>query len=127
MELLNKIIQTQMVVNDDHLASALGSGNARVYATPALITFIEKTCNDAITPYLESDYITVGTKVNIEHLKATPLGATVTCQAKLIQTDNKIFLFEVQIFEDSKLISKGYHERAKVNKTKFEAKTYNKE
>ena len=124
MELLNKQIQAEMVVDEQHLATSLGSGTAKVFATPALINFIEHTCHNSIMPYLETGYITVGTKVNIEHLKASPLGASVICKSKLIQTDNRIFLFEVEVFEGSKLIAKGYHERAKVNRIRFEAKTY---
>lgn len=123
MELLTKIFEASMIVEEKHLASSLGSGNAKVFSTPTMITFVEKTCHDVLIPYLSEGYITVGSKVNIQHLKPTPLGAKVTCKVKLIETNGKTFDFNVEVYDEIELIGQGSHQRCQVNKEKFEAKT----
>ena len=66
-------------------ARHLGSGTVAVFATPEMVRFMERAAVNALTPYLAPGQQSVGTMVNVKHLAATPLGATVTARAELSQ------------------------------------------
>jgi fluoroacetyl-CoA thioesterase len=65
----------------------------------------------------------VGVLVNVRHLAATPLGATVTAHAKLIAVDGRRLTFRVTAHDGTDLIGEGVHERALIDLARFEAKT----
>jgi fluoroacetyl-CoA thioesterase len=111
-----------MTVGKVHLASHLGSGGLDVYATPAMIAFMEGTALHAVQPFLPETSSTVGTLVNIKHLKASPLGATITCKATVTETDGRRLVFEVKTYAGDELIGEGIHERFIVDCEKFLAK-----
>src|SRR5450756_1719583 len=58
-----------------------------VYATPMMILEMEMTSGDAINQYLQAGWVTVGTEVDIRHLAATPVGATVRTTAKVVAVE----------------------------------------
>jgi predicted thioesterase len=64
----------------------------------------------------------VGIAVNIKHLKASPVGALIRCDAKLVEVDRKRLVFEVRCFENDVLIGEGIHERFVVDSEKFMGK-----
>lgn len=113
------------IVTKDKLASELGSGLVEVYSTPHMILLMENTSSDMIQPYLEEGYASVGTKVDILHLKASPLGATIIASSKYINTEKGLLTFEVEATCEGKVIGKGIHQRAIINVEKFIDKTYN--
>jgi predicted thioesterase len=90
-----------------------------VYATPMMILEMEMASGDAISTYLEPGWITVGTEVNIRHLAATPVGATVRTMAKVIEVHARIIRFEVEAFDDRRRIGEGRHARGLVNLASF--------
>jgi predicted thioesterase len=100
-------------------ASVYGSGAVDVFSTPALIAFMEKTAHESIQSLLPEGYTTVGTEVNIKHLKATPIGRRVTCQSKLVAVDGWNLVFEVNAMEGDALIGSGMHSRFVVDKKRF--------
>lgn len=110
-------------VNENNTAAALGSGLLPVYATPAMIALLEGTCAEAVAPQLEDGTTTVGTKLDVEHVSATPLGMEVKCECELIEVDRRKLVFAVEIFDKAGLIGKGTHERFIVAADKFMAKT----
>src|ERR1700735_704487 len=73
-----------------------------VYATPMMILEMELASGDAINPYLEPGWITVGTEVDIRHLAATPLGATVRTIARVIAVERRVIRFEVEAFDNKR-------------------------
>lgn len=103
-------------------AKAYGSGMVDVLATPAIIGFMEQTCLELVLPMLEQGYNTVGTEVNIKHLKATPIGQKIECKARLLEIDGRILKFEVAVFDETGKAGEGNHTRAIVNIEKFMAK-----
>ncbi|MBQ2765407.1 MAG: thioesterase family protein [Clostridia bacterium] len=113
-------------VNENNTAAALGSGLLPVYATPAMIALLEGTCAEAVAPQLEEGTTTVGTKLDVEHVSATPLGMEVKCECELIEVDRRKLVFAVEIFDKAGLIGKGKHERFIVAADKFMAKTNSK-
>jgi predicted thioesterase len=90
-----------------------------VYATPMMILEMEMASADAVKPYLEQGWITVGTEVDIKHLAATPVGATVRTIAKVIAVERRVIRFEVEAFDERRRIGEGRHARGLVNAASF--------
>lgn len=106
-------------VTDDLTATAYGSGLVDVFATPAMIALMEKTCQLSVQPFLPEGHITLGTLVNIKHVKATPVGLMVECTSQLIALDGRKLTFSVSTSDEHGLIGEGLHERFIVNKMDF--------
>jgi fluoroacetyl-CoA thioesterase len=83
-------------VTDADLASAVGSGDVPVLATPVLIAWCEAATVAAVAPGLEPGQTTVGTRVAVDHLRATPTGATVTARAVVTVVDGPTVTFAVE-------------------------------
>ena len=111
-----------LVVEHKDTAAVYGSGSLEVFATPAMIALMEKTCLESVNSQIGEGNTTVGIAVNIKHLKASPVGSTIRCEAKLIEVDRKRLVFEVQCFEGETLIGEGTHERFVVDSEKFMGK-----
>jgi fluoroacetyl-CoA thioesterase len=90
-----------------------------VYATPMMILEMELTSADAIKACLEPGWVTVGTEVDIRHLAATPVGATVRTTAKVIAVERRVIRFEVEAFDEKRRIGEGRHARGLVNVESF--------
>ncbi|MBQ7035606.1 MAG: thioesterase, partial [Clostridia bacterium] len=84
------------------------------------------TAAESVESELEAGKTTVGIKINVEHLAATPVGMEVVCKSKLIQEENRKLIFEIEAFDESGLIGKAYHERFIVDAERFREKTYAK-
>ena len=107
-------------------AQNMGSGQLEVFATPALVAFVEKTCWFSISDFLEEGKTTVGTKMQIDHLKATPIDMEVICSSELIEVDRKRLVFSFEVKDELDLIAKGIHERFIVDAKRFQESTDNK-
>jgi predicted thioesterase len=90
-----------------------------VYATPMMILEMEMAAGDAISGHLEPGWITVGTEVDIRHLAATPVGATVRTTARVISVERRVIRFEVEAFDGERRIGEGRHARGLVNVVSF--------
>ena len=112
----------ELTVEMKDTASKYGSGLVEVYATPAMVALMEKTCLESVLPFLPEGHGTVGTKLNISHSKATPVGMTVTCESKLVEIDRRRLVFEVVATDEQGEIGTGSHERFVINTEKFMAK-----
>ena len=112
----------QLVVEHKDTAAVYGSGALEVFATPAMIALMEKTCLMGVCDKIGEDNTTVGIAVNIKHLKASPVGATIRCEAELTEVDRRRLVFKVQCFEGEALVGEGVHERFVVDSEKFMAK-----
>ena len=112
----------QLVVEHKDTAAVYGSGALEVFATPAMIALMEKTCLVCVCDKIGEGNTTVGIAVNIKHLKASPVGATIRCEAELIEVDRRRLVFEVECFDGETLIGEGIHERFVVNSEKFMSK-----
>lgn len=115
-----------LTVTDSLSARSMGSGSLDVLATPAMIAGMENVCMNCIQPHLESGFTTVGTKVDISHISATPVGDTVTFTCVLTEIDRKRLVFSVEAFDSEGKIGEGTHHRFIVDSAKFTEKTYSK-
>lgn len=103
-------------------ARHLGSGTVAVFATPEMVRLMERAAVNALKPYLAEGQQSVGVMVNVRHLAATPLGATVTARAALVAVEGRRLTFAVSAHDGTDLIGEGTHERALIDLARFEAK-----
>ena len=111
-----------LVVEYKDTAAVYGSGSLEVFATPAMIALMEKTCLESVNDKIGEGNTTVGIAVNIKHLKASPVGSMIRCDATLVEVDRKRLVFEVKCFEGETLVGEGIHERFVVDSEKFMGK-----
>jgi len=109
----------QVEVNETNTAIAYGSGGISVFATPAMIGLMEKAALSSVDPLLPEGYTTVGIKVDVEHVAATPVGGNVRAQSKLLQIDGRRLVFDVQAHDDMRMVGRGTHERFIIQADKF--------
>ena len=114
------------IVTNEKTAVAVGSGGLSVYATPAMISLMEKSAYESVQSLLEEGSGTVGTLMNIQHISATPVGMKVTAESELIAIDGRNLTFKVTAFDEVGKIGEGTHERFIINNEKFQAKTNSK-
>ncbi len=110
------------VVTPENTASAVGSGLVPVFATPYMIALMENSAVNAVTPHLEEGQGTVGTRLNVSHDAATPIGMKVWAECTLKEVDGKRLVFDVTAYDEAGPIGKGSHERFIINVEKFMAK-----
>ncbi len=112
----------EITVTKENSASAVGSGLLDVFATPAMVALMEKTAWMSIAPYLDEGEGTVGTKLDLAHTSATPVGMRVWCESELIEVDGRRLVFKVEAFDDKGSVGGGTHERFVIKNEKFMAK-----
>lgn len=109
----------EMMVTYEVTAARFGSGLVEVLATPAMIALMEGTCQFSIQDLLPAGYITVGTEVNIKHVKATPKDKKVRCESVLTNVDGRKLIFQVDAWDEQGLIGTGTHQRFIVHRETF--------
>lgn len=93
-----------------------------VFATANMIAFVEWTCVAALTPYIAPHQRTVGTRVEMTHSAATPIGMTVTAEIELVEIDGRRLRFKVGCRDEAEPIGEGFHERMIVDHDRFMAR-----
>jgi fluoroacetyl-CoA thioesterase len=111
-----------LVVPPERTVGHFVPGMPMVYATPMMILEMELASGDAIRGKLQPGWVTVGTEVNIRHLAAALVGATVRTTAKVIAVERRIIRFEVAAFEDERKLGEGEHARGLIDVAKFNAR-----
>src|SRR5260370_40638314 len=104
-----------LVVPPERTVGHILWGMPMVFATPMMILEMELASGDAINQYLEPGWITVGTEVDVRHLAASPVGATVRTTARVIVVERRVIRFEVEAFDDKRRIGEGPQPRGLVN------------
>ena len=115
-----------VTVTEQLLAKNVGSGTVEVYATPMMIALMEKASAECVQQFLTDEQTTVGTKINISHIAATPLGMKVEATATIIEVDKKKISFKIKAVDQVGIIGEGTHERFIVNQELFNQKAKNK-
>lgn len=117
----------ETVVTTANVATNVGSGKVKVFATPMMIALMEKTAVLSIEPYLEEGQSSVGTHINVSHCAATPLGMTVWAESEVTEVDRRRVTFSVKAYDECGLIGEGTHERFIIDVEKFQAKAEGKQ
>ncbi len=107
------------VVSEDITAHAMGSGGVKVLGTPAMLMLMEQAALTAVEAALGEGQTTVGTRLDVQHLAATPIGMRVTARARLVAVDGRKLTYEVEAEDEREPIGRGHHERFVVDKARF--------
>ncbi len=100
-------------------ARALGTGDVDVLATPRVLALAEAATVRAVDGLLANGQTTVGTRVELEHLAATPVGRIVEAEARLVEVDGRRLIFEVAVRDATETVATGRVERAVVDRQRF--------
>ena len=95
----------------ENTAIKYGSGTVSVFATPAMVSLMEKASINSVDSCLPKGYATVGTKVEIKHIAATPIDMEVVAQSELLEIDGPKLKFKVEAYDDREKIGEGTHSR----------------
>ena len=112
-------LEEKLLVTKEVAIDFLGMEGARVLSTPHMIGYMERTCRNAVLPLLEPGHDTVGTHVNVAHLAAAPIGASVTFSAEVTAVNDRRIQFRVEAWDETEKLGEGTHERAIINVAKF--------
>jgi len=108
-----------LVVSPERTVGHFVPGMPSVYATPMMILEMEMAAGDAIKGHLDPGWVTVGTEVDIRHLAASPVGATIRTTAEVIAVERRVIRFAVEAFDGDRKIGEGRHARGLVNVETF--------
>jgi predicted thioesterase len=111
--------EVRIVVAEADTASAIGSGDVPVLATPRLLALAEAATVAAIRDHLEPGTTSVGTSVMLEHLAASPIGAEIVTLAQLTEVDRRRLVFNVEANEGDKQVGAARVERFIVDRRQF--------
>lgn len=103
----------------ENTAQALGSGLVPVFATPALVALLEQAAVNALAGALEMGSTSVGTRIDVRHTAATPVGMSVHARATLVDVDGRRLRFDVVARDDVEAVADGVHERVVVDEQRF--------
>ena len=114
----------RFTVTDDDTAIAVGSGSLPVLGTPRLLAWCEATTCAALEPTLGAGSTSVGTRMSLEHLAASPVGAEVEVTAATSYVDGRLHRFTVSARHvgDAKLVGTGEITRVVVDAERFLAR-----
>lgn len=117
-----------IIITEELTAKQVGSGLLPVYATPAVVALMEGTAcalldsSENPAPLPEGG-TTVGIHIDVQHLKASAIGETITCQATLKAVEGRKYSFDITCTNaKGELIATATHERFLVDAERFMAK-----
>jgi fluoroacetyl-CoA thioesterase len=117
----------EFTVSGDDTAAALGSGDVPVLATPRVVAWLEAATVACLDDVLDGGATSVGTRLEIEHVAASPIGAHVTAVASISYVDGRLVRFEVAAEHrvaggDPVLVASGQVTRVVVDRARFLAR-----
>ncbi len=118
--------RAECAVTEQNTALAVGSGALPVFATPMMAALMEAAAMDAVSACLEEGQGTVGTKLDITHDAATPVGMKVWAEATVTAVDDRRISFTVKAQDVCGPIGSGTHERFVISNDRFLARTNQK-
>ena len=116
-----------LVVTPEHLANRFKDAMLPpILATPVMIMVMENAALNAMKPYLAASESALGTRVDVRHLAATPVGRSVTGEAEVTKVDGRRIEFTVQARDGAEVIGRGTHERVIIDLARFLARLESK-
>jgi len=119
------MLEVGMKLEVEKIVTENDTGSVEVLATPIMIAWMEEASLHLAQKGLEEGLTTVGTEVNIKHLKGTLVGKTVKIVSVLKEIDRKKLIFDVEVFEDGVVVGTGTHTRFIIDPVKFYEKLKN--
>lgn len=119
--------QMELVVGEENTARHLGSGNVSVLATPEMVRLMERASVAAVDHLLPSGQRTVGIRVDVRHLAATPVGMRVTARSELLTVEGRKLTFHVEVHDEMEKVGEGTHERMIIDLDRFRSRVERKQ
>lgn len=111
-----------LIVEEQHLAVTIGSGDLEVLATPIMMALMENAAMMAVKDTLEEGMTTVGGQISSSHLKPTAPGSTITATAVLTAIEGRKLTFRITAQDENGIIGEGEHLRFIVDRNRFMSK-----
>jgi predicted thioesterase len=118
--------EIEVVVEPADTADALGNRGVHVLATPRLVALLEQAAIRAVAAHLPAGAGTVGTRIDVRHLAATPVGMRATIRATLREVDGRRLVFAIEGADEAERIVEGTHERFQIDQARFLARVAQK-
>ncbi|HEX2031820.1 MAG TPA: hotdog domain-containing protein [Actinomycetota bacterium] len=109
----------QQTVTEDMTAAEIGSGDVPVLGTPAVLALVERVAVAAVAPALQPGTTTVGVRVELDHLAATPPGSLVSASARLEASRGRALTFSFEVSDAAGVMARGRHVRVIVVREEF--------
>lgn len=118
--------ERKITVEPAHAINFGQGGLPPVLSTPWLVWFLEHAALEAALPFLEPGEITVGTHIEVDHLAPTPVGATVTCTARIVHSEGPVISYQLEAADNHETVARGFHKRRAVKADRFAARVQKK-
>ncbi len=115
-----------LVVAPEHTAPFVGSGRIAVLATPVMINLIEAAALAAVEHLLPAGHQSLGIRLDVSHVAATPVGLRVTARAEVLRVEGRTITFGVEARDEYEPIGGGSHQRVVVSVTRFDERVQRK-
>lgn len=115
-----------LLVREEHTAPQIGSGLVHVLATPVMINLMESAALDAAEHLLPAGHQSLGTKIDVSHVAATPIGQRVRATAEVTEVTGNRIVFRVEAYDEMELIGEGSHHRIVVDVARFDRRVKRK-
>jgi fluoroacetyl-CoA thioesterase len=112
--------RAELIVAEEHTAPRIGSGRVRVLATPVMINLMEAAALDAAENLIPAGYQSLGIRLDVRHIAATPVGMRVRATATLRSIEGRTLEFWVEAHDEKELIGDGTHQRIIVDVARFD-------
>ena len=116
----------EILVGTRDMAPHVGSGKVKVLATPVMVSLMEEAALNAVEGLLPPGHQSVGTRLDITHVKATPVGLRVTAHAEVTRVEGRRITFRVWAEDEKERIGEGTHERIVVEVAQFDLRAQEK-
>jgi fluoroacetyl-CoA thioesterase len=113
------VARVELTVTDADTAQSLGSGDVPVLATPRVLMLAEAATVAATARQIPGGVTTVGTRAEVDHRVATPVGRTVVATATLAKVDGRTLVFDVVLRDGERTVAEVRVERALLDRQRF--------
>ena len=117
---------SELLVAEAHTAPRVGSGRVHVLATPVMINVIEAAALAAIEQLLPAGHQSLGTRLDVRHFAATPVGMRVRAEGEVVKVEGRTVTVRVAVMDEKEPIGDGTHERMVVNVARFDVRVQDK-
>lgn len=118
--------EASALVEQEDAAKLVGSGDLLVYATPCMVALMEGAAYESVAPFLAEGESSVGTRMDVTHSAATPVGMAVRAESIVTAVEGRKLSFDIVAYDEKGEIGRAKHERVIVKAERFLEKTYDK-
>ncbi len=116
----------EITVQDADTAPRIGSGRVSVLATPVMINLMEAAALNAVERLLPHGHQSLGTRLEVGHYAATPVGMRLRATAELTRVEGRNLEFRIEAFDEKERVGDGRHTRVVVNVARFDERVQRK-